>query len=88
MFEIQIQLSFLIVANSLSFNLLTSIPSSRYRPEVGVSRQPSIFIKVDFPGPEGPIIAINSPSFTSGQFLLSVYFNLAIFILLLYFQFL
>src|SRR5439155_534352 len=32
----------------------TSSPSSRYRPAVGVSRQPRTFMNVDLPEPDGP----------------------------------
>ena len=32
-----------------------------YWPAVGVSRQPSRFISVDLPEPDGPMIATNSP---------------------------
>src|SRR6056297_3566740 len=39
------------------------MPSSTYLPEVGVSRNPSIFMKVDFPEPEAPIMEMNSPLF-------------------------
>ena len=51
---------FLILARSLSSKELTSVPFKLYAPEVGVSRQPNKFIKVDFPLPEGPIIATYS----------------------------
>src|SRR6266849_5046095 len=39
----------------------TSIPSRRYRPELGRSRHPSMFMKVDLPLPLAPMIARNSP---------------------------
>jgi hypothetical protein len=32
-------------------------------PEVGTSRQPIMFIKVDLPDPEGPMMASTSPGF-------------------------
>ena len=32
-----------------------------YDPEVGVSRQPMMFIAVDLPEPDGPMMATNSP---------------------------
>src|SRR5260221_9265830 len=32
-----------------------STPSSLYEPDVGRSRQPTIFMKVDLPEPDGPI---------------------------------
>ena len=37
-------------------------PRSTYSPEVGVSRQPIMFISVDLPLPEGPSTLRNSPS--------------------------
>ncbi|MDW8166738.1 MAG: hypothetical protein RMJ67_09545 [Elusimicrobiota bacterium] len=37
------------------------IPSIMTSPSVGLSRQPIICKKVDFPEPDGPVIAINSP---------------------------
>ena len=48
-----------------------SSPSSRYSPEVGLSRQPMMFIKVVFPEPEGPIMATYSPSSTEREISLS-----------------
>ena len=36
---------------------LTSTPSSRYWPPVGMSRQPRMFISVDLPEPDEPMIA-------------------------------
>ena len=48
-------------ANWLSVIFATSCPFNTYFPEVGVSRQPSIFISVDFPEPECPTIATRSP---------------------------
>jgi hypothetical protein len=51
---------FRILANSLSFISLTLIPLNRYWPDVGVSRQPITFISVDFPDPDGPIMATYS----------------------------
>src|SRR5207302_4153689 len=44
---------------SLSF--ATSRPCSAYSPQSGRSRRPTRFIRVDFPEPERPRIAINSP---------------------------
>ena len=38
-----------------------SVPSINTLPEVGLSTPPSICSNVDFPLPEGPIIATNSP---------------------------
>jgi hypothetical protein len=50
------------MAASSSFEWFdTTRPSSRYRPEVGRSRQPSRFMRVDLPEPEAPITAVNSP---------------------------
>ena len=40
---------------------LTSRSASTYVPEVGVSRQPSKFMSVDLPDPEGPMSATYSP---------------------------
>jgi hypothetical protein len=48
-------------ARSFASRLDTSTPSKTYRPEVGRSRQPRRFISVDFPDPDGPMIATNSP---------------------------
>src|SRR5580700_8740343 len=44
--------------------LATSSLSSQISPEVGRSRQPIKFTKVDLPEPEGPMIAIHSPGST------------------------
>jgi hypothetical protein len=41
-------------ASSSSVMLETSLPVKWYLPLVGVSRQPSMFIMVDLPEPEGP----------------------------------
>ena len=35
----------------------TFSPDSTYSPEVGVSRQPMMFMSVDLPDPEGPTTA-------------------------------
>ena len=40
----------------------TGSPAKKYSPLVGRSKQPSVFINVDFPDPECPIMATNSPS--------------------------
>jgi hypothetical protein len=40
----------------------TSCPSSRYVPVVGTSRQPTMFIRVDLPEPDAPMIATYSPA--------------------------
>ena len=37
------------------------MPSSMYVPDVGRSRQPRMFISVDLPEPEVPMMATNSP---------------------------
>jgi hypothetical protein len=42
----------------------TLTPSMAYVPEVGESRQPMIAMSVDFPEPEGPTRATNSPRWT------------------------
>ena len=39
----------------------TSTPWNRYEPPDGVSRQPRMFMVVDFPEPLGPMMATNSP---------------------------
>src|SRR5207249_1143354 len=52
---------FRILARSSAERPATSWPSSTYRPALGVSRQPSRFMKVDFPEPDGPMTATNSP---------------------------
>ncbi len=44
-------------ANSLSSRPETACPLRMYSPLVGVSRHPMRFIRVDFPEPEGPMIA-------------------------------
>jgi hypothetical protein len=43
----------------------TFSPSRMYSPLVGLSKQPRMLIKVDFPDPDGPMIAITSPRLTS-----------------------
>jgi hypothetical protein len=45
----------------------TFSPASQYSPPEGVSRQPSRFMKVDFPEPEGPMTATNSPAAMSSD---------------------
>ena len=39
-------------ASCRSVSRLTSTPSNRYRPKVGMSRQPRMFISVDLPDPD------------------------------------
>src|SRR5512146_689765 len=46
---------------SLSERWDTFSPSRMYSPLVGTSRQPRMFIRVDLPEPDGPIIATISP---------------------------
>ncbi len=48
-------------ASSVRERAATSIPSRRYDPFVGVSRHPRMLSKVDFPEPDAPMIATNSP---------------------------
>src|ERR1700716_2198011 len=48
-------------ARSFSLSFVVSIPSKRYCPLVGRSRQPRIFNSVDFPEPDGPVIDSHSP---------------------------
>src|SRR5439155_10113782 len=52
-------------ASRLPASPLTSSPSRRYVPAVAVSRQPRMCIRVLFPEPDGPVIAMNSPAATS-----------------------
>src|SRR4051812_8686795 len=47
-----------------SVRVATSVPSSRYSPRLGTSRQPRMFIKVDLPDPDEPITATYSPAST------------------------
>src|SRR2546427_7825207 len=47
-------------ASSSSDKSLTFRPLSQYSPALGVSRQPTRFMSVDFPDPEGPITATYS----------------------------
>ncbi len=53
---------FRICASSSSFIAEISRPFRMYDPVDGVSRQPMRFINVDFPDPEGPMIATYSPA--------------------------
>src|SRR6267378_7047363 len=48
-------------ASSSSSRSLTSRPANQYLPELGESRQPIRFISVDFPEPDGPMMATYSP---------------------------
>ena len=45
----------------------TSSPANWYWPVVGRSRQPRIFIRVDLPDPEAPMMATKSPSTMSSD---------------------
>ncbi len=49
-------------ASSSSVSFFVFTPSSRYSPLVGLSRSPMVFMSVDFPLPDGHMIATNSPS--------------------------
>ena len=51
-------------ARAASSRVRTSTPSRENRPRVGTSRQPMMFISVDFPEPDGPMMATNSPRST------------------------
>lgn len=62
---------FRMCASSFSQRLDTSLSINIYFPLVGVSRQPSIFISVDLPDPDFPMIATNSPSSIEREILLS-----------------
>ncbi len=45
----------------------TSTPSSQYQPRLGTSRQPMMFISVDLPEPDAPMMATNSPRATVSE---------------------
>jgi hypothetical protein len=49
-------------ASSDSPSVAISVPSTVTVPSVGTSNAPIMFINVDFPDPDGPMIATNSPS--------------------------
>ena len=49
-----------ISASWLRSSAATVSPESTYSPEVGVSRQPRMFMRVDLPEPEGPTTATYS----------------------------
>jgi hypothetical protein len=51
-------------ASAFRLRPFTFVSSSTYVPEVGTSRQPRMFIRVDLPEPDEPMIAIISPAFT------------------------
>ena len=48
-------------ASCLSSMIPTSSPPRRYSPSVGTSRAPIMFMRVDFPLPDLPTMATNSP---------------------------
>ena len=50
-----------------SSSVLTFLLFRWYVPLVGLSKHPMIFIKVDLPEPDGPIIATNSPLSISSE---------------------
>ena len=50
--------------SSVSRSEDTSVPPMHTLPEVGLSSVPIRFSRVDFPEPEGPTMATNSPSST------------------------
>ena len=54
-------------ASSFSPIFAVSFPPILTMPPVGRSRQPIMFMHVDFPEPEGPIIERNSPRFTAKE---------------------
>ena len=54
-------LSFRSSESSSSSSFATSLPSKRYSPDVGVSSAPRMCMSVDFPDPEGPMMATKSP---------------------------
>lgn len=56
---------------SASARAPVSIPSSRYVPLVAPSSSPAIFRNVDFPDPDGPTTATNSPCPTVSSHALS-----------------
>src|SRR3989338_1333584 len=64
-------------ASSSSERLEMSFPSNVYVPCVAVSRHPRIFISVDLPDPDGPIIAINSPLAIENDTRLSTWVSMA-----------
>ena len=53
--------------SSSSFNCPIFLPFTKTLPEVGMSNPPIIFNNVDFPLPEAPTIATNSPSSISNE---------------------
>ena len=56
-----------IAESSSSFIAAASRPFSRQEPLLGRSRRPIMFISVDLPQPEGPMIASRSPCPTSSS---------------------
>ena len=53
--------------SAASSSVRTSIPSRKNWPRVGTSRQPMMFISVDLPDPEAPMIATKSPRSTTSE---------------------
>ena len=51
----------LSLVRSLSFSVVSSIPSIATLPELGLSRPARMCISVDFPEPEGPMTAVRWP---------------------------
>jgi hypothetical protein len=58
---------FRISASRFRSSRPTSSPASRYAPLVGRSRQPSRFMSVDFPDPDAPMTATDSPASMSSD---------------------
>src|SRR5215472_2233287 len=56
-----------IAASASPDSLETSLPSRKYEPDVGVSRQPMMFMNVDLPDPDGPMMAMKSPPATESE---------------------
>ncbi len=54
-------------ASSWSASELTGCPAICTRPEVGRSRVPAMVSSVDFPEPDGPVKAVNSPSLIASE---------------------
>ena len=54
----------LTFASSFAVNFVISFPSNTTVPLVGTSIPDTAYSNVDFPEPEGPMIATISPSFT------------------------
>ena len=50
-----------LLSSLRSFSLVMSTPSIITVPDVGLSRPPSMFKRVDLPEPDGPMIETKSP---------------------------